>query len=177
MINDESLHARPAASCMQDGCQVTVHMRHDLPHESPLQLQLPPQQCRGHCGQLRSSPRCTRGNEPLLRCPNTANIAESDVIEQLSGKVLSSQFQFNHKMLLPKWKFSASKASIKVLESNRTRLARDIALGLKTPHSTVDLSGTNKRLSAVAGESIIVTCRVVAGWHPSRHGATSVHWN
>ena len=132
-INDESLHARPAASCMQDGCQVTVHMRHDLPHESPLQLQQPPQQCRGHCGQLRSSPRCTRGNEPLLRCPNTAHIAESDVIEQLSGKVLSSQFQFNHKMPLPKWKFSASKASIKVLESNRTRLARDIALGLKTP--------------------------------------------
>ena len=119
-INDESLHARPAVSCMQDGCQVTVHMRHDLPHESPLQLQQPPQQCRGHCGQLRSSPRCTRGNE-------------SDVIEQLSGKVLSSQFQFNHKMPLPKWKFSASKASIKVLESNRTRLARDIALGLKTP--------------------------------------------
>ena len=104
MINDESLHARPAASCMQDGCQVTVHMRHDLPHESPLQLQLPPQQCRGHCGQLRSSPRCTRGNEPLLRCLITAHIAESDVIEQLSGKVLSSQFQFNHKMLFPKWK-------------------------------------------------------------------------
>ena len=180
-----------------------VHRMHDLLHESPLQLLQPPQQCRGHCGQLRSSPRCTRGNHSQLSCLINAlwEIAEGDVIEQLSGKGLSSQFQFNHKMPLPKWRFFASKALIKVLESIRTRLAHDTTLHsgatpllsmVRCSHSwdhlwhprrsqctgedyTVDLSGTNARLSAVAGESIIVTCRVWPGWHPSHHGATAVH--
>ena len=110
-----------------------MHRRHDLLHESPLQLLQPPQQCRGHrdpghCGQLRSSTRCTRRNHSLLITAYYCTVREGNVIEQLSGKVLSSQFQFNHKMPLPKWRFFASKASIKVLESIRTRLAHDTAL-------------------------------------------------
>ena len=130
MINDESPSCE--ASCLLlAACRRVVrwqvHRMHDLLHESPLQLLQPPQQCRGHCGQLRSSPRCTRGNHSQLSCLITAHaqweIAEVDVIEQLSGKVL-----LNHKMPLPKWKFSASKASIKVLESIRTRLTHDTTL-------------------------------------------------
>ena len=70
----------------------------------------------------------TRGNHSLLITAYYCTVREGNVIEQLSGKVLSSQFQFNHKMPLPKWRFFASKASIKVLESIRTRLAHDTAL-------------------------------------------------
>ena len=79
---------------------------------------------------VSSAPQHAAPGEIILNCLITAQweIAEGDVIEQLGGKVLSSQFQFNHKMPLPKWRFFASKASIKVLESIRTRLAHDTTL-------------------------------------------------